>query len=148
MQVEVHHAETGGVIHNFPSREGVVAQIVFLVAVKLVIFGNVIVRGEEKSTRAAGGIADGHARFRTHDFGHRFDERARRKVLSGSAFGIFGVFLEQAFVDFTLGVNIYAHPAFTVYQRDEAFELCRVLDAVLRFAEDNTQHAAFFAECG
>ncbi len=103
-------------------------------------------RGQEETARPTGRITDGHPRLGVHDFHHRLDQRTRREVLPGAALGVFGVLLQQAFVDFALDVDVQSHPGLFVDQGDQALELGRVLDAVLRLAEDDPQHAAAFAE--
>jgi hypothetical protein len=82
-----------------------------------------------------------------HDVDERADERARGEVLAGAGFHVFGVLLEEAFVDVAFDVGIEDGPGFFVDEvGDEAFEFGGVLDFVLGFAEDGPEHAGFFGE--
>jgi hypothetical protein len=47
VQVEVHHAQPGGVVHDLPAVQGLVAQVLPLVAVQLVV-GDVVVAASRK----------------------------------------------------------------------------------------------------
>ena len=113
------------------------AQVIPLVAVELIVIGNVIVGGKQESSRARGGIADGLTRLRVHDIHNGLDKRTRREVLTRAALGILRVLFEQAFVDLTLDVNIQPDPGFAIYQFDQAAQFGGILDFVLRLAEDD-----------
>ena len=104
-------------------------------------------RREQETTRAAGRIADGLPRLRGDHVHHRGDERARREVLARAAFHVLGVLLQQALVGVALHVGGEAGPLLLVDQvHDEPAELGRVLDFVLRLAEDDAEHARPLAE--
>jgi hypothetical protein len=111
------------------------------------MLGQVIMRRQQEAARAAGGIADGLARLRGHHVHHGGDERARREVLARAAFHVLGVLLQQAFVGIALHVGGQAGPLLLVDQvHDQPPQLGRVLDLVLRLAEDDAQHARPLAE--
>jgi len=63
-------------------------------------------------------------------------------------FNALGVLLQQAFVDRALDVHVHAQPGFAVDQVNQPFELGRVPDFVLRFAEDDRYQVAAFAQFG
>ena len=107
----------------------------------------VIMRREQETTRAARRITNGLPRLRgdhVHDGG---DERARREVLARAAFHVLGVLLQQALVSVALHVGGERRPLLLVDQvHDEPAQLGRVLDFVLRLAENDAQHARPLAE--
>ena len=147
VQVEVHDAQAGGVVDDFPAVQGAVAEVLPLVAVEgVVMLGDVVVGGEQEAAGAAGGVADGEAGGGAHDVDDGLDERAGGEVLARAGLGILGVLFEQAFVDFALDVQVHADPGFAVDQLDQALELGGVLDAVLGFAEDGGDEARAQAE--
>ena len=85
--------------------------------------------------------------LRRHDVHHRGDERARREVLAGAALDVLGVLLQQALVGVALHVGVEARPLLLVDQvDDEPPQLGRVLNLVLRLAEDDAEHAGPLAE--
>ncbi len=82
-----------------------------------------------------------------HHVHHRGDERARREILARAAFNVLGVLLQQPLVSVTLHVGGETGPLFLVNQvNDEPAELGRVLDFVLRLAENDAEHPRPFAE--
>ena len=82
-----------------------------------------------------------------HHVHHGGDERARGEVLARAAFHVLGVLLQQPLVGVALHVGGEAGPLLLVDQvHDEAAELGRVLDFVLRLAEDDAEHARPLAE--
>ena len=137
MQVKVHHAQAGGGIHDLPTGESFVIQVVPLVTVEGIILGNEIMCRKQEATGATGGVTDGLTRGRAHDIQHSLDERAGGEVLPGTALRVLGVLFQQALVNFTLDVNIQADPGLAIDQLHQAFQLGGVLDLVLRFAEDD-----------
>jgi hypothetical protein len=85
-------------------------------------------------------------RLGLHAGHHGLDQRARREVLAGAALGVFGVLLQQAFVQVALGVGVQADPVLGVDHLHQPRELGRVLDLVLRLEEDGAQHARLVAQ--
>ncbi len=117
MQVEVHHAQAGGVVDDLPAAEGLVAQGLLLVAVELVVVEDVIVGSQEKAAGTAGRIADRHAGLGAQHLHHGLDQRARGEVLTRAALDVFGVFLQQALVDLAFDVDIEPDPGLLVDHR-------------------------------
>jgi hypothetical protein len=146
VQVEVHGAQPGGAVDDLPAAEGVKAQEALLVAVEPVGVGDIFVRGQEEAARAAGRVTDGLHGSRAGDLHHGADQLARGEVLARAAFHVFGVLLQQALVDGPLHVHAQAGPGFFVDELDQAAQLGRVLDLILRFAEDQPQQALFLAQ--
>jgi len=108
---------------------------------------HVVVRREEESAGAARRIAHRLAGARGHAFHDTLDERARREVLPRPTLGVLGVLLEQPLVRVALHVGVERHPLLAVDQvDDEAAQLGRVLDLVLRLAEDQAEHARVLAQ--
>src|SRR5262249_39966209 len=103
----------------------------FLVFVELVIGEQVVVAGEEKAAGAAGRISDSFAGLGPDAFDHNSDQGARREILARAGFGVLGVFLQQAFVDFAFGVGAKDDPLGFVHHGYDAGELGRVLDFIL-----------------
>ena len=101
---------------------------------------------EQESARAGGGVADGLSRLGVHDFHHGLDEGPRGEVLARAALGILGVLFQQAFVDLALGVDVQPDPGLAVDQGDQALQLGRVLDLVLRLAENGRDQAGAGAQ--
>jgi len=113
VKVEVHHAEPGHAFHDVGSKEGLVPQIVFLVAVevkvKVMAVGDVVVDSKEEAAGPAGWIAYDHARQGAHHFHHRLNQWTRGEVLASSALDVLGVLLEEALVDLAFDVNVHPH---------------------------------------
>ena len=77
----------------------------------------------------------------------RLDQRARREVLAGAALGVLRVLLQQALVGVALHVGVDRQPVLLVDQvDDQPPQLGRVLDLVLRLAEDQAEHALLLAQ--
>ncbi len=103
--------------------------------------GYVVVRGQQETARTAGRIADRLARRRSHHLDHCLDERPRREVLPCTTLGVLRVLLQQPFVRIAFDVSVETRPTLPIDQiDDEAAQLGRVLDLVLRLAEDDPQH--------
>jgi hypothetical protein len=98
-------------------------------------------RGEQKAAGPARGIADGLPDARLHHLDHRLNQRPRREVLAGAALHLLGVAFEQAFVDRPLHIDAEAEPLLPVDQGNEALQLRRVADLVLRTLENQADQA-------
>ena len=144
---QVHRAKPRDAVHQFDAEECAALELLLLRAVERVVLGDVIMRREQETTRAAGRIANGLSRLRAHHVHDRGDERARREVLARAAFHVLGVLLQQPLVSVALHVGGEAGPLLLVDQvHDEPAELGRVLDLVLRLAENDAEHARPLAE--
>jgi hypothetical protein len=110
------------------------------------MLGNEVVGSKQEAASAAGGVADGHSWLGPHNLNDCFDKRARGKVLAGTAFDIFSVFLQKSFVNFALNVYVQANPGFGIDKLNKALELGWILNPALGFAEDNAEHACLFAQ--
>lgn len=71
---------------------------------------------------------------------------ARREVLAGARLGVFGVALKQALVDVAFDVGAQRHPLRFIDHVDQAIELGRILNLVLRLGEDRTEHTRLVAQ--
>ena len=77
------------------------------------------------------------------------DKGARGEVLSRAGLHVLSVLGEQPLVRVSLNVGIEDHPLLLVDEvRDEALELGRVLDLVLRLPKDDPERARLPAELG
>jgi hypothetical protein len=105
------------------------------------------VGGEKEAAGAASGIADRLPGPGRHDLDDGGDERAGGEVLAGAALHVSGVFFEQALVGVALHIGVEHRPRFLVNEvDDEAAELGRVLDLVLRLAEDGAEHPGLLSQ--
>ena len=78
---------------------------------------------------------------------HRPDQRPRREVLAGARLRVLGALLQQPLVGVALEVGVDRGPGLLVDEvDDEPAQLGRVLDAVLRLAEDRAERARLLAE--
>ena len=102
--------------------------------------------GEEEAARPAGGIGDGLAGFGADACHHRADQGAGREVLARAGFRVLGVAFQQPLIDVALHVRAEHDPIGDVHHGDQAEELGRVGDLVLRLGENLTQHASLLAE--
>src|SRR5438876_3555863 len=106
--------------------------------------------GEKKAAGAARRIANckwlsAFGRLRLHYIDDGADERARSEVLTGAAFHVLGVLLQETFVSIALYIGIERRPFFLVDQvSDQPAQLRRVLDFVLRLAKDDADQPWFF----
>jgi hypothetical protein len=149
VQVQVHDAEAGGVVDDLPAAQGVVRDVVELVAVeRVVVAEDVVVGGQEKAAGPGGRVTDGVRRRRPHHVDDSLDERTRGEVLAGAGLDVLGILLQQPLVDRAFHVDVEPDPRLAVDQLDEATQLGRVLDAVLGLAEDDGREAGAGAERG
>jgi hypothetical protein len=150
VQKQVHHAEAGDGVDDVDPSQGVEAEMPLLVRIEVgVVARDVLVRGEQEAAGAARRIADRHARLRAHHLDDRLDQRARREVLARPRLHVFRVLLEQPLVGIALYVRVERHPALPVDQvDDQPAQLRRILNAVLRLAEHDAEHARTAAELG
>ena len=146
VEVEVHGAEADNAIGDIRATKGAIAQKAFLGFVKGVLGQDIVVGDEEESARATGRIANGFTGLGAHDLDHGLNQWSGGEVLSSPAFGVFGVFLQQTFVDVAFNIGIQANPGFVVNQLDQAFELGGVLDFILGFPEDDAEEALEFGQ--
>ncbi len=147
VQKQVHRAQTGNAVHKLDATERVVSQMLLLRAVELVVRFEVVVRRKEESAGAASRIRDDLARPRAHAVHDGVDEGPRREVLASAAFDVLRVALEQPLVGVALHVRGHLEPRLVADEiDDEPTELRRVLNLVLRLAEDQAEHAALLAE--
>ena len=142
VQEQVHQAHAARVGHDLVAVEGLVTQKRLLPFVQRGAGARQPAVGpQEEASRAAGRVGNRLHRLGAHTGHHGFDQRARREILACAALGVFGIFLQQAFIQVALGVGIQADPAFGINQLHQARELGRVLNFVLRLEKDGAQHA-------
>jgi hypothetical protein len=99
------------------------------------------VRGEQETAGAARGVADRHPGLGAHHLDERADQRPRREVLAGAGLDVLRVLLEQTLIGVALDVGVEREPGLAVDQvDDQPAQRGRVLDPVLRLAEDDAQH--------
>ena len=147
VQEQVHQTQPPRAGHDLVAEEGAAAQKGGLLLVqRLPLPREPVVGAQEEAAGAAGRVGNGLHRLGPHALHHGLDQRARREVLAGAALGVFGVLLQQAFVEVTLGVGVHADPTFGVDHLHQTRQLGRVLDLVLRLEEDRPQHAALLAQ--
>ena len=112
-----------------------------------IVLHHIVVRREQKAAGAAGRIAYGFPGLRGHDIHDGLDQRARGEVLAGAGLGVLGVLFQQAFVGIALHVGAHRHPGFLVDEiDDQAPQLGRVLELVLRLVEDQPEQALLVAQ--
>lgn len=70
----------------------------------------------------------------------------RREILPRTGFGIFRIALQQALVDIALHIRAHRHPLGFVDHIDQAVQLGRILDLVLRLGENLPQHPRQLAQ--
>jgi len=142
VEEEVHRAKSRGVVDDLASRECLIAEEALLIAVEVVVGGDVVVRGQKEATGAAAGVGDPLARPRLHHVDHRLDQRSGGEVLAGAGLGVGGVLLEQPFVGVALDVGVDSGPGLGLDQvDDQPAQLGRILDAILGLAEDQAERA-------
>ena len=149
VQQHIHAAQPCHAVDQLDAVESFRRQSLFLLTVQLIPLGigQVVVDRQKKSARAAGRIADRHLRLGPHHVDDRRDQRARRKILPRPALHVRRVLLQQTFISVALHIGGQRSPLFFIDQiDDQPPELRRVLDLVLRLAEDDAEHALLFAE--
>ena len=92
-------------IHQFDAEKRAALEPFLLRAVERVMPGDVIMRREQETTRAARRITDGLFRLRTHHVHDGGDEGTRREILARAAFHVLGVLLQQPLVSVALHVG-------------------------------------------
>ena len=148
MQVQVHHAQAGGVVHDFPAAQRLVLQVLLLIGVELVMLGHVVIEPPEESRRC-------------HRPGRRWCppvlacmqstmaamSGARGEILAGSTLHVLGVLLKQPLIGIPLHVGVQREPTLTVNKvHDQPPQVCRVLNLVLGLAENDAEHSGLFTE--
>ena len=148
VQQQVHGAQACDAVDDLDAVQRVELQEPLLVPVHGgVAVGKRIVRGQQEAAGAAGRIADGLARLRSHDVDDGPDQGTRREVLAGATLDVLGVLLQQPLVGIPFDVGIQDRPLFAIDQiDDQAPQLGRVLNLVLGLAEDEAEHAPLFAQ--
>ena len=107
---------------------------------EVVLAGNKVVAAQKESAGAAGGVRDAFLRVGPDALHHRADQGARREVLAGARLRVLSVLLQQPLVDVALDVSTQGDPGCIVHHVDEAVELRRILNLVLRLGEDLPEH--------
>ena len=108
VQEQIHAAEPRHAVDQLDAAKSVPSPSRFFCSrssLMLLGIGQVVVRRQQETARAAGRIADRHLRLGPHHIDHRRDERARREVLPRAAFHVLGVLLQQPFVSVALHVG-------------------------------------------
>ena len=148
VQQHVHAAQPRHAVHQLHAEERAVLEPLLLLAIELVVRDRqIVVSRQQEAAGAAGRVADGHLRLRTHHVHDRGDQRPRGEVLSGAALDVLGVLLEQPFVGVALHVGGERRPLLPIDQiDDQPPQFGRILDLVLGLAEDHAQHALLPAE--
>ena len=147
MEKQVHRAEPRDAVHQLDAEERAALEVLLLRPVERVMLGQIIMRREQETARATRRITNGLPRLRRDHVHHGGDERARREILARAAFHVLGVLLQQPLVSVALHIGGEAGPLLLVNQvHDEPAQLGRVLDLVLRLAENDAEHARPLAE--
>jgi hypothetical protein len=148
VQHHVHRGQARRALHQLPAAQGVFLQVLFLLAREVgVVLGHMVVRGKQKAAGAAGRVANRLARLGRDAVHHGLDQRARREVLAGAALGVLRVLLQQALVGVALHVGAHGRPVLAIDQvHHQAAQLGRVLELVLRLAEDQADGALLGAQ--
>ena len=148
MQHHVHGAHARRALHQLVAGKGLFLQVLELVTCEaLVVAGDVVVRGEQKTARATGRVANALGRQRGDAVHHGLDQCTRREVLARAALGVLRVFLQQALIGIALYVGAQNRPGFGANQvHDYAAQLGRVLEFVLRLPKNQAQRAFFLPQ--
>ena len=148
MQKQVHQAQAPGVSDDLVALKRLVLEKLLLLTVEREVgaVGDEVVRAQKEPAGAARGVGDALARLGPQALDHGADQGARREVLARPGLGVLGVLLQQPLVDVALDVGTERDPIGVVHHVDEAVELRRILNLVLRFGEDLPQHAPPRAE--
>ena len=150
VQQEIHRAKPRDAVDQFNAAELFGVEETKLRLVEFVVLADEIVRSQQEAARAARRIAnhiDHFAGARLHHVHDRLDQRAGSEVLTRAAFHVLGVLLQESFVGVAFHVGVERGPLLLVDQvRDQAAQLGRVLDLVLRLAKDDADQPGPFAE--
>ena len=146
VQIEIHQCGFICRGNDLIAVEGAVFEKLLLLAVKRKVFRNKAVRRKEKTAAAAARVSNGFHRFGADAAHHSADQRTRCKVLTGAAFDILGVLLQQALVDFTLDVGGHRHPVFLVDHLHDTVEDGGIIDFVGGALKDFGKDTALLAE--
>ena len=148
MQVQIHQAQLEGGRHQLISVEGPVFQEFLLFPIERIILrvGKKCLRREEEPPAAAAGVRDRFHRLRADTGDHRLDQRAGREILARAGFYVFGVFLQQTFINLALHVRRHGDPFLPVDHLHNPVKDRGVADLVDRTLEDLAQDAALCAQ--
>ena len=143
VEEHVHQAQPPRACDDLVATERCVLQECLVVPVERAIprIGQEVVSSKKESSPVPqAGSAMVLTRFRTNARHHRTDEGAGREILAGPGLGVLGVALQQPLVDVAFYVRAQYHPVRAVDHVDQAEELGRVGDLVLRLGEDLAEH--------
>ena len=101
---------------------------------------------KEETTGTTAGVSDSLSRLKSHTLDHGFDERTRRKILTGAAFYVFCVFLQQAFVNLAFDVRGHGDPFLFVDHLNNAIQNSSIADLVNSSLENHAQQTALFTQ--
>src|SRR6185437_3809405 len=108
----------------------------------LCVARGMFVRYQEEPASAGRWVDDGVCRCRVNAVDDRVDQRARREVLARARLDVFGAFAQQLLVRVAFDVDARGRPVLLVDEvDDEAFELGRILNPILRLTKNDTQGA-------
>ena len=143
VQEQVHQTQAPGVGDDFVAMKRLVLERLLLLTVEreVGVVGDEVVGAQKEPAGAARGVGDALARLGPHALDHGADQGTRREVLARPGFGVLGVLLQQPLVDVALDVGTERDPIGVVHHVNEAVELRRILNLVLRLGEDLPQHA-------
>ena len=143
VEVEVHDAEPGGLCHVVPAKEGAVLKALPLALVHAwIVADDVVVGGQEETAGAAGGVADGGVRLRTHDVHNGLYQGARGEVLARAGLDVLGVAFKQRLVGVAFDVGAEGEPCLAVDKvLHQAGQHGGFLDLVPGSVEDDPKRA-------
>ena len=148
VKVQVHDAEPGSLCHVVPSEERPVLKVLQLALIHaLIVADDVVVRRQEETAGAAGGVADGGVRLRAHNVHNCLDQWPRREILPRPGLHVLGVPLKQRLVGVALDVGAERQPGLAV---DEVLHQTRqhgrFLDFIPGPVEDDPKRARLSAK--
>ena len=145
VQVHVHGTQRHDERCDVVSVQCLIAQKELLLFINRLIL-HVRKGREQKAPGAAGGIRDGFGDLGINDVHHGVNERPRSEVLTGAAFFILTVFLQDAFVECAFDVAFHQKPFFFINERDEFVEVGRAFNLVGSLREDGADEAFLNAQ--
>ena len=138
VEKHIHQAQAARVGDDLVAMKRLVLQerLLPLVEIEVVRVGDEVVGCQKEPAGSAGRIGDVLARLGAHAFHHAADESAWREILPCARLRVLGVPLQQTLVDVPLDVGAHRDPLGVIHHVDQAVQLRRVLDLVLRLGEN------------
>ena len=119
VEVKVHGAEPGDVLHDVHASQGVILEVPLGVPIEFLVARDVVVGCEQEPAGSAGRVDNFFACLRLDAVHDGLDQRPWREILTGSALHVLGVLFQESLVGVPLHVRGHRCPGLLADQLDD-----------------------------